>query len=303
MDPLDEVLARAAELTGREETERLGTPTVKEFCRFAAVFDDEEYIERARDDEAAGREVVAPALFLIATMGWDDGPIESELRPDGLSARESPCTHGSPVQQVHGGQSVSFGVPLVAGNELRAIRTLKSAQRKEGRSGPFVLLTVSTRFVTVDGIELAISDENMVVSPQNDTGGSTVSQAFTTDSIVDSTREYRHSHLQIFRFSAVSWNSHRIHYDADYARSEGFRDVVVQSTLHGCTMVRHALALAGPHATLTSVSWRNRATAVAEEKLTWTAETSNQGDAVTLDMSIIKLDGSPCTTGTVTLRR
>ncbi|WP_369036883.1 MULTISPECIES: acyl dehydratase [Streptomyces] len=117
---------------------------------------------------------------------------------------------------------------------------------------------------------------------------------------------YHHSHLQLFRFSAVSWNSHRIHYDAAFAATEGFPDVVVQSTLHGETLTRHALDWAGPEAELASVSWRNRATAVAGEQLTWTAtvrtvEPYDEGTRVTLDAAVLKEDGAPCVTGSVEL--
>lgn len=41
------------------------------------------------------------------------------------------------------------------------------------------------------------------------------------------------SRLQVFRYSAVTWNSHRIHFDSDYAAAEGYPDVLVQSHLHG----------------------------------------------------------------------
>ncbi len=41
------------------------------------------------------------------------------------------------------------------------------------------------------------------------------------------------SRLQLFRYSAVTWNSHRIHFDPDYAAAEGYPDVLVQSHLHG----------------------------------------------------------------------
>ncbi|GAA0899594.1 MULTISPECIES: hotdog family protein [Streptomyces violaceusniger group] len=64
-------------------------------------------------------------------------------------------------------------------------------------------------------------------------------------------RAYSHSRVQLFRFSAVSWNAHRIHYDAEFAASEGFADVVVQSTLHGEMLGRYALEWAGPGARLT----------------------------------------------------
>jgi len=119
-------------------------------------------------------------------------------------------------------------------------------------------------------------------------------------------RTYAHSRVQLFRFSAVSWNAHRIHYDAAFAASEGHPDVVVQSTLHGETLSRYALEWAGPGASLTSVSWRNRAIAVAGERLTWTAtvaasEPCDGGVLVTLDVSVLKDDGTPCVTGHIEL--
>jgi hydroxyacyl-ACP dehydratase HTD2-like protein with hotdog domain len=47
------------------------------------------------------------------------------------------------------------------------------------------------------------------------------------------TMERRPTTVQIFRYSGVTWNSHRIHYDKDYTASEGYPDVLVQSHLHG----------------------------------------------------------------------
>ena len=119
-------------------------------------------------------------------------------------------------------------------------------------------------------------------------------------------RRYAHSRVQLFRFGAVSWNSHRIHYDGEFAASEGFPDVVVQSTLHGETLTRYALEWAGPGAALEAVDWRNRTTAVAGEPLTWTAtvvtaEPCTAGLRVTLDVSVRKDDGTPCVTGHVAL--
>jgi hypothetical protein len=161
--PLDEVLARAKELTGRWEAEDCGVVTVRDFCRYAAALNDASYIRRARADEAAGRPVTAPPLFLAGTLSWEDGPVEDELRPDGLAARESPCTQGLPVRQVHGGESVRLGRPLVAGTRVRAERAVRSAARKSGRSGDFVLLSVATRFTGEDGAELTSVDETIIV--------------------------------------------------------------------------------------------------------------------------------------------
>ncbi|MFC4501145.1 MULTISPECIES: FAS1-like dehydratase domain-containing protein [Streptomyces] len=162
---LEEVLARARELVGRRQDEDCGTPSVKDFCRYAAALNDGEYLRRARALAAAGQPVEAPALFLAATLSWEDGPPEEELRPDGLARRESPCTEGLAVRQVHGGQTVRLLRPLFAGTPVTAARAVVAARHKQGRSGEFVLLDLQTRFLDADGEELTCVDETIVVLP------------------------------------------------------------------------------------------------------------------------------------------
>ncbi|WP_238992241.1 hypothetical protein [Jiangella ureilytica] len=89
----------------------------------------------------------------------------------------------------------------------------------------------------------------------------------------------RASTVRLFRFSAVTWNAHRIHYDAAYARSEGYPDVLVQSHLHGCVLLNAVLAWAGPDATLRAFGWRNRGIAVAGDELVVTGEVVAVRDA------------------------
>jgi hydroxyacyl-ACP dehydratase HTD2-like protein with hotdog domain len=76
--------------------------------------------------------------------------------------------------------------------------------------------------------------------------------------------------VQLFRFSAVTWNAHRIHYDESYAQFEGYPSVLVQSHLHGCFLLRTAMDWAGPSARLRRFRWENRHSAVAGERLTCT---------------------------------
>ncbi|WP_326732095.1 MaoC family dehydratase N-terminal domain-containing protein [Streptomyces phaeochromogenes] len=163
MSALDDVLSRARGLIGRWEDEDCGTMAVKEFCRYAVAVDDVDYLRRARAREAAGEPVEAPPLFLAATMSWEDGPAEEELQPDGLAFRESPCTQGLQVRQVHGGQAVRLTRAPLAGTRVTASRAVTSAERKHGRSGDFVLLGLSTRFTSPDGTELTAVDETIVV--------------------------------------------------------------------------------------------------------------------------------------------
>jgi hydroxyacyl-ACP dehydratase HTD2-like protein with hotdog domain len=82
----------------------------------------------------------------------------------------------------------------------------------------------------------------------------------------------RTSTVRLFRFSAVTWNAHRIHYDTAYARSEGYPDVLVQSHLHGCVLLNAVLSWAGDGAVVRSFGWENRGIAVAGAELTVTGE-------------------------------
>lgn len=78
------------------------------------------------------------------------------------------------------------------------------------------------------------------------------------------------STIQLFRFSAVTWNAHRIHYDSAYAESEGYSGVLVQAHLHGCFLSNAVLRWAGADSSLRAFRWRNRRPAVAGDTLTVT---------------------------------
>jgi hydroxyacyl-ACP dehydratase HTD2-like protein with hotdog domain len=107
--------------------------------------------------------------------------------------------------------------------------------------------------------------------------------------------ERRHtcSHVQLFRFSAATWNAHRIHYDRDYAAIEGYPDVLVQSHLHGCLLLQAAMDWAGPFADLVEFSWENRGLAVPGDELVVTGRVvETSGARATVELESRKSDGT-----------
>lgn len=93
--------------------------------------------------------------------------------------------------------------------------------------------------------------------------------------------------VQLFRFSATTGNTHRIHYDTGYARSEGYPDVLVQSHLHGAFLARTVLRWAGLAGRLREFRWDNRGTASPGDTLTCTGRvTGRHHDASTLLLEI-----------------
>ncbi|MPZ60560.1 MAG: acyl dehydratase [Propionibacteriales bacterium] len=114
----------------------------------------------------------------------------------------------------------------------------------------------------------------------------------------------RPSRLQLFRFSAVTWNAHRIHYDRDYAAEEGYADVLVQSHLHGCYLMDTLLAWAGAGAHVVAFGWRNAAVAVPGDTLTCTGrvvDVSSEGE-VSCELEERNQRGELCAPATATVR-
>lgn len=72
----------------------------------------------------------------------------------------------------------------------------------------------------------------------------------------------------LFRFSAVTWNAHRIHYDQPYARLEGHDDILVQATMHGAFLLQMVTSFAGPAGRVLEFSYSNRGKASPGDILT-----------------------------------
>jgi hydroxyacyl-ACP dehydratase HTD2-like protein with hotdog domain len=72
------------------------------------------------------------------------------------------------------------------------------------------------------------------------------------------------SRAQLFLYSAATWNPHRIHYDKDYAITEGLPDVIVHGPLQGAWITQYFTDWAGPLGRLVSVSWQNRRSALPD---------------------------------------
>ena len=73
---------------------------------------------------------------------------------------------------------------------------------------------------------------------------------------------------QLFRYSAATWNAHRIHYDPEYASGvEGHPDILVQAHLHGAVIQELVMDWLGEDGELVGLSWNNVGRAIPEEPL------------------------------------
>ncbi|MEV8516935.1 hypothetical protein [Dactylosporangium sp. NPDC051484] len=73
--------------------------------------------------------------------------------------------------------------------------------------------------------------------------------------------------LTLFSFGAATWNQHRIHYDRDYARSEGHRDLIVEGNYQGALLAELAVSFAGTPTALKRLRYRHLRSAYVNETL------------------------------------
>jgi 3-methylfumaryl-CoA hydratase len=112
--------------------------------------------------------------------------------------------------------------------------------------------------------------------------------------------------VDLFMFSASLWLPHRIHYDRDYARFEGHRDLVVHGPLQGAYLTQMVANWAEPlGGSISIVRYRHSAPSYVGDRLLCTAQiaavTSQPGrQRVVLNVAIENVDGAiPTTTGTI----
>ena len=91
--------------------------------------------------------------------------------------------------------------------------------------------------------------------------------------------------FQLFRYSAVTWNPHRIHFDETYAREEGHRGLALHSHLRAALALRCVTEGLGPDWRAAKVAYRLRRPVYAPADLVYTARvTAADGDGLTLEL-------------------
>jgi 3-methylfumaryl-CoA hydratase len=186
-------------------------------------------------DRGAGLPLLWHWLYLL------DRPAQADLGPDGHPVRNAvPAPPGPGRRRMWAGGRVRTHGPLRCGEPATRSSDVLSVEDKQGRSGPLTFVAVRHRIrqfgrVVVDerqdivyraaGGSVAGPDDGPVVPPADDEWSIDVSPTL------------------LFRFSALTYNAHRIHYDRDYARDvEGYPGLVTHGPLQALVMAEAARA-------------------------------------------------------------
>ena len=114
------------------------------------------------------------------------------------------------------------------------------------------------------------------------------------------------SPVLLFQLSAVTWNSHRIHYDRPWAEHEGYENIVIHGPYHAEVLIQTLQRWIGDTGWLTKIGYQNRRYAVEGDTLTCSGTVTRlyeQDGAhyADLDVHVEKQDGTVTIPGTATV--
>jgi len=139
--------------------------------------------------------------------------------------------------------------PLVLGSSARRESQIIKIEEKTGSTGKLIFVTVEHQISQAN--ELCIREEHEIVYRENgnpEIGNPTTEKINTApkselaDENSDFSSTWKFNEAGLFRYSALTFNSHRIHYDSDYTRDvEGYAGLIVHGSLLSTLMLDLAL--------------------------------------------------------------
>jgi acyl dehydratase len=103
--------------------------------------------------------------------------------------------------------------------------------------------------------------------------------------------EKRFTAVDLVAYGAATWDWHRLHYDADYARSRKLPGAIVDGQAFGALLARAALDWAGPRAFIAKMSLRMKSMAFAGDTLRAEGAVSEvKGNVVVLTQRLMNQD-------------
>lgn len=223
------------------------------------------------DREAPSDGFVAQGLHWCLCL--PDAPT-SKLGPDGHPLRdESPDSFLPPVplpRRMWASSKVEFLAPLKAGEAVSRTSHIVSVAQKSGGSGALVFVDVAHETAGEAGV--AVREVQSIVYREAADIDAPLAPPVPQDSCFDPTGWDAHRMLTpseplLFRYSALTFNSHRIHYDLPYAKGEErYRGLVVHGPLTATLLLDLARRELGDNA-LSRFEFRGLSPAICGEAL------------------------------------
>lgn len=235
-----------------------------------------------------GNDFIADGVLPITWIWAFFNPMTptSQLRTDGHpNVRSDGLLAGLERRMLIGGQLDLCG-ELRLDTATERTSSVVNAQNKHGQTGPFMLVEIEHRYSQRGDLVLAERQQLMYRAATSDPVAAP-GEATPPTAPSDHSRTLVPDERLLFRYSAITFNTHRIHYDIAYAMGqEGFPGLVVHGPLTATLLA--SLATEALDRNVTSFSFRATAPTFANVALTFTAVNTTQGGA---ELQAVRSDG------------
>ena len=178
----------------------------------------------------------------------------ADVGPDGHPKRGGFLPPVPLPRRMWAGSRLKFLKPLIIGDTVSKISTIAKIDAKSGRTGELVFVTVRHEYSGRNG--LAIEEEHDIVYREAATPGATPPAPPAAPVDAQWTRPIHPDPVLLFRYSALTFNSHRIHYDQPYVTGvEGYPGLIVHGPLIA-TLLLDGLRRQRPQAVVRSFQFR-----------------------------------------------
>ena len=161
---------------------------------------------------------------------------QSELGADGHPHRGGFLPPVPLPRRMWAGGRLEFHHPIRVGDEITRVSRIMSVDAKAGRSGELVFVTVRHEVTNAQG--LALAEEHDIVYRDLPQPGSKVPDPQPAPEGATFQREIVPDPVMLFRYSALTFNGHRIHYDRRYVTDvEGYPGLIVHGPLIATLLV------------------------------------------------------------------
>lgn len=159
----------------------------------------------------------------------------SDLAPEGLPRRGEFLPPVELPQRMWAGGRLEFFESVRIGDALARESKILSVEAKQGKSGSLVFVTVG-HTVRIGG-KIAVAEEHDIVYREAAKAGTPPAAGKPAPANPAWRREIDANTPMLFRYSALIFNAHRIHYDIDYCRAQGYPGIVVHGPLQTVLML------------------------------------------------------------------
>jgi len=166
-----------------------------------------------------------------------DRPRQDVLGPDGHPARGGMPTPPHPgMRRMFAGGWVRISGALRCGEPATRRTRVTGTVEKSGRTGPLTFVTIAHE-ITQRGTLVVTEEQDLVYRPPAAVGGRAAADPVEPGPPCPQDWRVSPTPTLLFRYSALTYNAHRIHYDRDYARDvEGYPGLVVHGPLQALLM-------------------------------------------------------------------